>query len=236
MEKLIENFNNLNLNKNYHQKIDFYKPIKKYQILILVAGNGIFWVKSKSPKLGNFENDFSRKNEKEFIYLNKSFIISFINKIVKLKKTRFGIISSRRLTNIKSILDEIRKLIPSLPEYTDIVGQKFHDSSYVTKLKPNNFKRDINKIIECKHNKFDEKKILIIESEQTKIGNTKDNSIVLKYLFSEENLIKSENNSLILESIKKEQEYLINYLLNLIASKPDDIREYLKKYPFENFK
>ena len=224
MEKFIKNFDNLNLNENYNQ-IDFQKPKKKYQILILVAGNGIFWVKSKSPKLGNFENDFSRKNEKEFIYLNKSFIISFINKIVKLKKTRFGIISSRRLTNIKSILDEIRKLIPSLPEYTDIVGQKFHDSSYVTELQPKNYKRDIYIIIECKHYKFNEKRIIILESEPTKVGNTKDNSIIIKYPFSEENLLKSENNSLILESIKKEQENLINYLINLIASKHDDVRE-----------
>ena len=124
MEKLIKNFDNLNLNENYNQT-DFQKPKKKYQILILVAGNGIFWAKSKLPKLGNFENDFSRKDETEFIYLNKSFITTYINKIAKLKKTRFGIISSRMITNIKSILNEIRKIIPSLPEHTDIVGQKF---------------------------------------------------------------------------------------------------------------
>ena len=141
------------------------------------------------------------------------------------------------ITIIKSILNEIRKLFPSLPEHTDIVRQKFHDSSYVTELQPKNYKRDINKIIECKHNKFNEKRIIILESEptkvgNTKVGNTKDNSIIIKYPFSEENLLKSENNSLILESIKKEQENLINYLLNLIASKPDDVREYLKKIPF----
>ena len=54
-----------------------------------------------------------------------------MNKITSLKKTRFGIISSRKIGNIKGILQAIREFIPSLPENTDIVAQKFHDNSFV---------------------------------------------------------------------------------------------------------
>ncbi len=59
------------------------------------------------------------------MYLNKSFIKTFMNKITSLKTTRFGIISSRRIGNIKDILKKIREFIP-LPENTDIIAQKFH--------------------------------------------------------------------------------------------------------------
>ena len=226
MEDLINDISNLNLK----QKKQFKK--NKYQIFILVAGEGIFWAKSKLPKLGKFESDFSHNSK--YMYLNKSFIKTFMNKITSLKKTRFGIISSRKIGNIKGILQAIREFIPSLPENTDIVAQKFHDNSEVTESEPNKFKRDINKIIECKHDRFSKEKILIIESEPTKIGNTKENSILLNYLFSENNLQESDKNPSILESIEKEQEKLINYLQKLLSTKPKDVREYLKNNPFDN--
>ena len=54
------------------------------------------------------------------------------------------------------------------------------------------------------------------------------------YLFSENNLQESEKNPSILESIKKEQEKLINYLQKLLSAKPEDVREYLKNNPFNN--
>ena len=226
MEDLINDFSELNL------KIKKQFKKNKYQILILVAGEGIFWAKSKLPKLGKFESDFP--HNKKYMYINKSFIETFMNKITTLKTTRFGIISSRMIGNIKDILKAIREFIPSLPEKTDMVAQKFHDNSEVTESEPNKFKRDINKIIECRHNRFSKEKILIIESEPNKIGNTKENSIVLNYLFSENNLQESEKNPSILESIEKEQEKLINYLQKLLSAKPEDVREYLKNNPFNN--
>ena len=85
----------------------------------------------------------------------------------------------------------------------------------------------MKKIIEClkkkKYKNYNEKNIIILESEKKKIADTKDNSIPVN-LFNEQYIEASEEKR---TSLDNKGDEVINYLKELLENCTDDIRVYI---------
>ena len=108
------------------------------------------------------------------------------------------------------------------------VIDKFYHITIKENGKRDSYFRDMDKIKKyLKSNKcelFDEKNIVILESEKGKIQkNTKFNSILVN-LFNEQYL---EFNHETKSKVDKEGEDVINYLINLLNNCGDDVRSYI---------
>ena len=107
----------------------------------------------------------------------------------------------------------------------------FIDQDMHTKIPyTNNFYRNMNKIKKhlknIKKNYFDEKNIIILESEKNKIGpDTKNNSIIVN-LFNEEYI---ENHQIEMSRKEDKGDAVIKYIIDLFEHCSDDIRNYINK-------
>ena len=105
------------------------------------------------------------------------------------------------------------------------IDQESHDLDPEQK---NNFFRSMKKIIEClkkkKYKNYNERNIIILESEEKKGGDTKDNSIPVN-IFNEQYIEGSEEKR---ASFDNKGDEVINYLKELLENCTDDIRIYLK--------
>ena len=93
-----------------------------------------------------------------------------------------------------------------------------------------NFYRNMNKIKKhlknIKKNYFDEKNIIILESETNKVGpDTKNNSIIVN-LFNEEYI---ENYHIEMSRKEDKGDEIIKYIIDLLENCSDDIRDYINK-------
>ena len=203
---------------------------EKNKILVLIAPSHTFWFKSDAQSIKNQIYDKKLNNFKNIFY-NETFIHNFYEKVVNHLRCKFGILSSMTLKNIKSCYEGLK--IINDKKYSNlnpiIIGQDCHDSlDHIT------FYRNIKKIIEyLKKNKydcFDEKNIIIIESKEEKIGDTKNNSIIAN-IYNEDYIGEDKDKK---KKSENEGNKVIKYIIDLLENCNDDIRLYINNNKFNS--
>lgn len=81
-----------------------------------------------------------------------------------------------------------------------------------------------------KYKNYNERNIIILESEEKKIADTKDNTILVN-LFSEQYIEASEEER---ASIDNKGDEVINYIKDLLENCTDDIRIYINNNKLKN--
>lgn len=208
----------------YRNLKDSICSMEKNKILVLIAPSNNFWIKSDKISIKNQNYDRKLNNHKN-IYYNIKFIQSFFEKVVKHVRCKFGLISSMLNKNIKTCYDGL-KIISNQKELVEpiIIDQECHD-----KIDEKTFYRNMKKIINYlkgnKYDNFDEKNILIIDSEKDKVLDTKNNSIILN-LFNEEYIEFEEDKKNLIDN---KGDKAIKYIVDLLENCNDDIRSYISK-------
>ena len=258
MDVLFEILNELGIKIMKEDKNVLYRHIKdsflsmeKNKILIFIAPSNNFWIKSEKNIINDQNYDIKLNNYNNIFY-NKNFIKKFLLKVTKHPRCSFGLLSSMSYKNLKNCWDGLEKQFSSdCPKNIIFVDQKQHDEIPEPNSKKKKFFRSMEKIKE--HLKFlkssqdkkkdqekgqgenteyfNEKNILILESEEEKmIDSTRNNSIYVN-LFNEEYLGKNEKEK---SSIDLEGDKVINYVIKLLESCTVDIREYINKNKLSN--
>ena len=250
MNLLFEILDELGIKINKEDNNALYKNIKdsflsmeKNKILILLAPSNNFWIKSEK-KIINDKNYDIKLNQYYNIFYNKKFIHKFLLKVLKHPRCNFGLLSSLSYKNLKSCWDGLEKQFSSdCPKDIIFIDQKQHKEVAVPNSKKMKFyrsmeniknylkerKKDKNKYenkVENKENTciFNEKNILILESEDGKMtDDTKKNSKYVN-LFNENYLGKNEKEKL---AIDLEGDKAINYVVKLLDNCSDDIMNIL---------
>ena len=198
--------------------------MEKNKILVLIAPSNNFWIKSEHNNIGNKVYD-RRLNTKTNIFYNTSFITKFYTKIVNHLRCKVGFISSMNDKNLKTCYEGLNILINN----NILISQDYHD-----KDEEIFYRRNMSKIIKYlkqkKYNYFDEKNIIIIESEKNKIGNDTKNNSILVNLFNEEII---QSNEKMRETIETKEDKTIKYIIDLLENCCDDIRNYINENKFD---
>lgn len=231
----------------YRSIKDSFFAMSKNKILVLVAPSHNFWIKSEKSVINEQLYDLKLNNYSNIFY-NKKFIEKFLKKIAKHPRCCFGIISSMTYRNLKNCWDGLEKQFTNeCPKNVIFIEQNDHEK---LKLEPNSkkvsFFRSMKKIIEhlstekkkelkkknCDDESennflyFNEKNILIVESEEDKIAEDNKNNSIFVSVFSEKYLESDEQKKL---AIDLEGDKSINYIYKLLETCNDDIREYINK-------
>ena len=199
----------------------------KNKILILVAASNIFWLKSEKNYINETEYDL-KLNTYNNIFYNTNFTENFLRKITNHPRCDFGIISSMDLRNVNKAIKGLNiKFYDCFPKKYFVIDKSYHITIKEYE-KIDSYFRDMDKIKKyLKSNKcelFDEKNIIILESEKDKIQeNTKYNSLLVN-LFNEQYLEFDQETK---NKIDKGGEDVINYLINLLNNCCDDVRSYI---------
>ena len=231
----------------YRSIKDSFFAMSKNKILILVAPSHNFWIKSEKSSIKEQLYDLKLNNFSNIFY-HKKFIEKFLKKIAKHPRCCFGIISSMTYRNLKNCWDGLEKQFTNdCPKNVIFIEQNDHEK---IPLDPNSkklsFFRSMKKIIEhlsaekkkeLKKKNYDdesennfqcfnEKNILIVESEEDKIGEDNKNNSIFVSVFSEKYLESDEQKKL---AIDLEGDKSINYIYKLLETCNDDIREYINR-------
>ena len=250
---LLKALEELGINIFREDKNTLYRAIKdsvlsmeQNKILVIIAPSNNFWVKSEKITI-NEQNYDLKLNNRNNIFYNKKFIKKFLKKITKHPRCTFGLICSMNKKNLEKCWDGLEKQFSvDCPKKVILFDQTDHKELMLdpNKKKPSFF-RDTQKIKERlkkekkkidnknkdsaeeeeNYENFDEKNIIILESEEDKNDDTKSNSIYVN-LFSEEYLEKDEKGK---ESIDIEGNKIINYVYKLLENCTDDIRDYINR-------
>ena len=251
LDLLLKGLEELGINIFREDKNTLYRAIKdsflsmdKNKILVIIAPSNNFWVKSEKNVINDQNYDIKLNNCNNIFY-NKKFIEKFLQKITKHPRCTFGLICSMNKKNLKNCWDGLEKQFSvDCPKKVILFDQSDHNALMLEpeKKRPSFF-RDMQKIKErlkkeknldknkdnsdeINYENFDEKNIIILESEQEKMSDdTKSNSIFVN-LFSEEYLEKNEQER---EAIDIQGNTVINYLYVLLENCTDDIRDYINK-------
>ena len=235
----------------YRSIKDSFLSMEKNKILIFIAPSNNFWIKSEKNVINDQNYDIKLNNYNKIFY-NKKFIKKFLEKITKHPRCSFGLLSSMSYKNLKNCWDGLEKQFNNdCPKNIIFIDQKDHDEVLEPNSKKKKFYRNMEKIIEhLKKEKniknknrdkdeeegenienFNEKNILILESEEDKmVDETKSNSIYMN-LFNEDYLAKNEQEK---EAIDLEGDKIINYVIKLLENCTDDIRDYLNLNKISN--
>ena len=230
---------------------DSFLSMEKNKILIFIAPSNNFWIKSEKNTINEQNYDIKLNNYSNIFY-NKNFIQKFLLKITKHPRCSFGLLSSMSYKNLKNCWDGLEKQFSSdCPKNIIFVDQKEHEEISVPDSKKKKFFRSMEKIKEHLRNLkrsrdkkkdsdeeqrenieyFNEKNILILESEEDKMTDeTKHNSIYVN-IFNEDYLGKSEKEK---SSIDLDGDKVINYVVKLLENCNVDIREYINKNKITN--
>ena len=218
------------------------------KILVILAPSNNFWIKSPKAAINDQNYDIKLNNYNNIFY-NKKFIPKFLEKIISHPRCVFGLLSSMKYFNLKKCWEGLEKQFSKIcPKNIYYFDQACHEEiSEKPEDKKKSYFRSLNKIIENlknnknptmnnKHNKekeenseikidkiFNEKNILIVESEEDKMTDTKHNSIIVN-LFNEQYLERDEKEK---EAIDLEGDKVINYIHKLLETCSDDIRDYI---------
>ena len=216
---------------------DSFMSLIVNKILIILAPSNNFWLKSEKNVINN-ENYDKKLNNYCNIFYNKTFIKKFLTLIGKHPRCNICLISSMTKNNLKETIDgldiEINKL---LPQKFSVISQGEHDVIKSEKGIPKFF-RNMEKIIQHlklkdKWDFFDEENIIIIEGDKNKITEGTSKNTLVSNFFCEENFISGQTKK---EEIERNGDKIIKYLLNLLENCVIDIREYLIKNPYSEFK
>ena len=233
-------------NTLYRAIKDSFLSMEKNKILVIIAPSNNFWVKSEKNSINEQNYDIKLNNHNNIFY-NKKFIEKFLKKITKHPRCTFGLICSMNKKNLNNCWDGLEKQFSvDCPKKVILIDQTDHKEIMLdpNKKKPSFF-RDMQKIKEHlkkekisdnkkkdsseeeeNYENFDEKNIIILESEEDKMSDeTKSNSIFVN-LFSEKYLESEEKEK---ESIDIEGKKVINYLHKLLENCTDDIRDYINR-------
>jgi hypothetical protein len=239
----------------YRNIKDSFLSMEKNRILILIAPSNNFWIKSEKKTI-NGQNYDIRLNNYSNIFYNKKFIHKFLLKVLKHPRCSFGLLSSMSYKNLKHCWDALEKQFSSVcPKNITFIDQKAHKEITIPNNKKVTFYRSMENIKNyLKNNKenkdkdknkdeekekeqkentglFNERNILILESEEEKMTNdTRHNSIYVN-LFNEDYLGKNEKEK---SSIDLESDKVINYIIKLLDNCTDDIREYINHNKISN--
>ena len=235
----------------YRNIKDSFLSMEKNKILIFIAPSNNFWIKSEKNTINEQNYDIKLNNYSNIFY-NKNFIKKFLLKVTKHPRCSFGLLSSMSFKNLKNCWDGLEKQFSSdCPKNIIFVDQRYHEEIPEPNSKKKKFFRNMEKIKEHLRNLkrsrdkkkdndeeeaenveyFNEKNILILESEEDKIvDNTKHNSIYVN-LFNEDYLGKKEQEK---SSIDLEGDKVINYVVNLLENCNVDIRDYINKNKISN--
>ena len=256
MDLLFKSLDELGITIHIDDKNTLYRSIKdaflsmeKNKILLILAPSNNFWIKSEKTSI-NDQNYDIKLNYSNNIFYNKKFIDKFLAKIIKNPRCIFGLLSSMDYKNLKKCWDGLEiQFSTKCPKKVIFLDKKVHDSINHENKIPT-FYRNMKKIIEflkkekdiTNKNKdkdeeegdnieyFNEKNILILESEEDKIGDTKSNSIFVN-LFNEQYLEFNEKDQ---EAIDLEGDKIINYVIKLLETCTDDIRDYINRNKITN--
>ena len=164
-------------------------------------------------------------------------------KIAKHPRCSFGLLSSMSYKNLKKCWDGLEKQFSSYcPKNIIFLDQEKHE-----RISEKKFLRSMEKIKEHLKNLkiskdkdgenaenteyFNEKNILILESEEDKkVDGTRKNSIYVN-LFDEDYLGKNEKDQI---SIDLEGDKIINYVVKLLENCNVDIRDYINTNKISN--
>jgi hypothetical protein len=241
----------------YRNIKDSFLSMEKNRILILIAPSNNFWIKSEKKTI-NEQNYDIRLNNYSNIFYNKKFIHKFLLKVLKHPRCSFGLLSSMSYKNLKNCWDGLEKQFsPDCPKKIIFIDQKVHKEITLPNSKKKTFYRcmesiknylkntikkkdkDKNKDEDEDEEKekeentglFNERNILILESEDEKMtDDTRHNSIYVN-LFNEDYLEKNEKEK---SSIDLEGDKVINYVVKLLDNCTDDIREYINHNKISN--
>ena len=231
----------------YRSIKDSFFAMNKNKILVLVAPSHNFWIKSEKSSINEQLYDLKLNNFSNIFY-HKKFIEKFLKKIAKHPRCCFGIISSMTYRNLKNCWDGLEKQFTNeCPKNVIFIEQNDHEKIQLDpKSKKLSFFRSMKKIIEhlsaekkkeLKKKNYDdesennfqcfnEKNILIVESEEDKIGEDNKNNSIFVSVFSEKYLESDAQKKL---AIDLEGDKSINYIYKLLETCNDDIREYLNR-------
>ena len=231
----------------YRSIKDSFFAMNKNKILVLVAPSHNFWIKSEKSSIKEQLYDLKLNNFSNIFY-HKKFIEKFLKKIAKHPRCCFGIISSMTYRNLKNCWDGLEKQFTNeCPKNVIFIEQNDHEKIQLDpKSKKLSFFRSMKKIIEhlsaekkkeLKKKNYDdesennfqcfnEKNILIVESEEDKIGTDNKNNSIFVSVFSEKYLESDEQKKL---AIDLEGDKSINYIYKLLETCNDDIREYINR-------
>ena len=231
----------------YRSIKDSFFAMNKNKILVLVAPSHNFWIKSEKSSIKEQLYDLKLNNFSNIFY-HKKFIEKFLKKIAKHPRCCFGIISSMTYRNLKNCWDGLEKQFTNeCPKNVIFIEQNDHEKIQLApKSKKLSFFRSMKKIIEhlsaekkkeLKKKNYDdesennfqcfnEKNILIVESEEDKIGEDNKNNFIFVSVFSEKYLESDEQKKL---AIDLEGDKSINYIYKLLETCNDDIREYINR-------
>ena len=226
----------------YRNIKDSFLSMEKNRILILIAPSNNFWIKSEKKTI-NEQNYDIRLNNYSNIFYNKKFIHKFLLKVLKHPRCCFGLLSSMSYKNLKKCWDGLEKQFSSYcPKNIIFLDQEKHE-----RISEKKFLRSMEKIKEHLKNLkiskdkdgenaenteyFNEKNILILESEEDKkVDGTRKNSIYVN-LFDEDYLGKNEKDQI---SIDLEGDKIINYVVKLLENCNVDIRDYINTNKISN--
>ena len=241
----------------YRSIKDSFFFMESNKILIILAPSNNFWIKCGKTSINDQNYDIKLNNYSNIFY-NKKFIKNFMSKVTKHPRCTFGLICSMTYRNLKNCWDGLEKQFScDCPKKVIFIDQKNHEQIMLDPNKKKmSFFRDMKKIIEhlkrekekemkTKRNKygnnedevcenveyFNEKNIIILESEEDKMGeNTKFNSFFLN-VFNEQYLEYNEKQK---EAIDLVGEKAINFIIDLLENCTDDVRGYLSSNKISN--
>jgi hypothetical protein len=231
-----------------HIKESFFS-IEKNKILVILAPSNNFWVKSEKRTI-NDQNYDIKLNNYSYIFYNKPFIKKFLTKIARHTRCTFGLLCSMNKKNLKNCWEGLEKQFSNdCPKTIILFDQTDHIEIKKENEKKPHYFRSMTKIVErlkkekAQNNKrkdhdneeqeenieyFNEKNIIIVESEEEKMGDTKSNSILVN-TFDEEYWKKDKKER---DSIDLDGERAIDYVYNLLENCNDDIRAYMNLNKF----
>ena len=235
----------------YRNIKDSFFSMEKNKILVILAPSNNFWIKSPKSTINEQNYDIKLNNYNNIFY-HKKFIKKFLEKVTKHPRCVFGLICSMSFKNLKNCWDGLEKQFSELcPKKVIFFDQKDHEEIMIdpNKKKPQFF-RKMQKILEHlkkdkeQNNKnkdkdqeggdnveyFNEKNIIILESEEDKMEDTKNNSVYVN-LFSEEYLEKDKQGQ---EAEDINGDRAINYIKKLLENCCDDIRDYISKHKIKD--
>ena len=252
MDILLNSLNELGINiikkdgnTLYRTIKDTFLSLESNRILVILAPSNNFWIKSPKSSINGQNYDIKLNNYNNIFY-NKKFIEKFLGKITSHIRCTFGLLCSMSYKNLKNCWDGLEKQFSQkCPKKVVFFDQKAHEEIMLdpNKKKPSYFRnmkkileqlkkdKDINKKKEKEEDEeengeiFSEKNILIIESEEDKMTDTKNNSIFVN-LFNEQYLEYDEQHQ---KAIDLEGDKVINYIYKLLETCTDDIRDYINR-------
>jgi hypothetical protein len=252
MDILLNSLNELGINiikkdgnTLYRTIKDTFLSLESNRILVILAPSNNFWIKSPKSSINGQNYDIKLNNYNNIFY-NKKFIEKFLGKITSHIRCTFGLLCSMSYKNLKNCWDGLEKQFSQkCPKKIVFFDQKAHEEIMLdpNKKKPSYFRnmkkileqlkkdKDINKKKEKEEDDeenceiFSERNILIIESEEDKMKDTKNNSIFVN-LFNEQYLEYDEQHQ---KAIDLEGDKVINYIYKLLETCTDDIRDYINR-------